>query len=183
LKAAKGISEAGFAMAIILLLLVVLTVMGSVAVYMVKGEVHHTGQDASHVKAQFVAESAINWALGALSIDRPGVLAYTAATHAGNGKETLPDQLENGETNPRKLHTWDVPKVYPGTVYIDEDGWIYERTQDASNSLSGSGDESLAFKIWYPNDSTIRVSGKGTVQGVSSQVEMTGTLNYLRIGI
>ncbi|MDB5049068.1 MAG: hypothetical protein JWO30_2139 [Fibrobacteres bacterium] len=171
-------AQAGFAMVIILGLLMVLTIMGSLAVYSVRGEVTHTGRDANHSKAQLVAESAINWALGALAKERPNVLAFTAATHAGNGTEQLPDNLENGETNNRKLHTGDVTPIYSTKVRADHDGWIYQETDDSKMSLTGATSESIAFKVWFPNDSTIRVSGKGTVQGISSQVEMTGTLKY-----
>jgi hypothetical protein len=42
----------------------------------------------------------------------------------------------------------------------------------------GASSEYIAFKVWFPNDSTIRVSGKGLVQEIASQIEMTGTLKY-----
>jgi Tfp pilus assembly protein PilX len=174
----KG-AQSGFAMVIILMLLMVLTVMGSVAVYSVRGEVRHTGRDSNHAQAQLVAESAINWALSALSQEKPGVLAYTAATHAGNGTDKLPDYLENGENNNRRLHTWDVVPIYPGVKILnDAAGWITQQTMDNKLTLTGISDETIMFKIWFPNDSTIRVSGKGIVDGISSQVEMTGTMKY-----
>lgn len=165
-------------MAIILMLLMVLTIMGSVAVYSVRGEVKHSGRDSNHARAQLVAESAINWSLAALAVERPNVLAFTAATHAGNGIDKLPEKLENGDLNNRKLHAADVTPIYGTTVILNKEGWIYEETSDAGKSLTGASSESMAFRIWFPNDSTIRVSGKGTVQGISSQVEMTGTLQY-----
>ncbi|GEM_PF-6683360 len=172
-------AQSGFAMVIILMLLMVLTVMGSIAVYSVRGEVSHTGRDANHAQAQLVAESAINWALSALSVEKGNVLAYTAATHAGNGTDKLPDYLENGGVNNRKLHSWDLVPIYNGvSVGIDQDGWIYQQTLDNKLSLTGLSDEYIAFKVWFPSDSTIRVSGKGVVAGVSSQVEMTGTMKY-----
>jgi Tfp pilus assembly protein PilX len=172
-------AQSGFAMAIILMLLIVLTVMGSIAVYSVKGEVRHSGRNSDHIRAQMVAESAINWALSGLQHERTDVLPFTAATHAANGADQLPDFMENGKINPRKLHTWDMVKVYPSQeIKIDTGGWISQSTLDANASLTGANDETLAFKIWFPTDSTIRVSGQGTVDGVSSQVEMTGTMKY-----
>lgn len=178
LRAQPGDRQGGFAMVIILMLVMVLTVMGSIAVYRVKGEVRHTGRDTNHARAQLVAESAINWSLGALAVDRPEVLPFTAATHASNGADPLPDYLENGASNPRKLHSWDVTKLYGTNVQIDTAGWIYEESVDPGTSITGADDEIIAFKIWFPSDSTIRVSGKGTVDGVTSQVEMTGNLKY-----
>ncbi|MDB5104390.1 MAG: hypothetical protein JWP91_2079 [Fibrobacteres bacterium] len=172
-------SQSGFAMVIILMLLMVLTVMGSIAVYSVRGEVSHTGRDSNHAQAQLVAESAINWALSALAKEKPNVLAYTAATHAGNGTEILPETLENGQPNNRKLHTYDLTPIYPNVkVNADEEGWIYQQAVDNKTSLSGTSDETIAFKVWFPNDSTIRVTGKGVVGGVTSRVEMTGTMKY-----
>jgi Tfp pilus assembly protein PilX len=171
--------QSGFAMVVILMLLMVLTVMGSIAVYSVRGDVSHTGRDSNHAKAQMVAESAINWGLSALAKEKPSVLAFTAATHASNGIDKLPEYLENGVINNRKLHTWDVTPIYEGvTVEIDEEGWISQETISSNLSLTGSSSEYIAFKVWFPNDSTIRVSGKGLVQEIASQIEMTGTLKY-----
>jgi Tfp pilus assembly protein PilX len=170
--------QSGFTMVIILLLLIVLTIMGSVAVYSVRGEVTHTGRDSNHARAQLLAESAINWGLGALSVEKPNVLTFTAATHAGNGTDILPEKLENGMLNNRKLHTSDVTPIYGTPVQSDKEGWIYQSTEDKNNSLTGASSESIAFKVWFPTDSTIRISGRGMVQGISSQVEMTGSLKY-----
>lgn len=174
--AARG--QAGFTMVIILGLLMVLTVMGSVAVYSVRGDMGHTGRDSNHGRAQLVAESALNWAISSLQNEKGNVMAFSAATHASNGKDPLPDYLQNGEINNRKLHTWDMVKIYPGDVRQTEDGWITQATLDNQVSLTSASDEEIAFKIWFPNDSTIRVSGKGTVNGVMAQVEMTGTMKY-----
>ena len=175
-EAARG--QSGMTMVIILGLLIVLTIMGSVAVHTVRGEVGHTGRDSNHARAQLVAESALNWAISALQQEKPNVLAFSAATHASNGKDKLPENLQNGISNNRKLHTFDMTPIYPGPVTEDEDGWIHQATLDNKVSLTGSSDEELAFKIWFPNDSTIRVSGKGIVMGVSAEVEMTGNLKY-----
>ena len=165
--------------------MVVLTLLGTTAIRTVKGEIKHTGQDIYHIKAQFVAKSAINWALGFLANDRPGIsLANTAATHSFNGTELMPDNLPNGTSNPRKIHATDVPVVYPGSaVTIDANGWITSSTTSTSLSYSGTNSESMAFKVWYPTDSTMRVSGKATVKGVSAQIEMTGGLKFTKIGI
>lgn len=172
-------SQSGFAMVIILMLLMVLTIMGSIAVYTVRGDVSHSGRDSNHARAQMVAESSINWALAALGKERPEVLTFTAATHASNGLDKLPDMLENGGMNNRKLHSWDVTPIYPGvSVSIDKDGWISQKTTDPSKALSGAASEYIAFKVWYPNDSTIRVSAKGKVLEINSQIEMTGTMKY-----
>lgn len=166
-------------MVIILMLLMVLTVMGSIAVYTVRGDVTHSGRSSNHARAQMVAESAINWGLSALANEKPNVLTFTAATHASNGTDQLPEYLENGEINNRKLHTWDVTPLYGGIdVKIDKEGWISQEAKSSGQSLTGSTSEYIAFKVWFPNDSTIRVSGKGLVQEVASQIEMTGTLKY-----
>lgn len=170
--------QAGFTMVIILGLLMVLTIMGSLAVMSVRGDVGHTGRDSNHARAQLVAESALNWAISALQKEKGNVLAFSAATHASNGTDGLPDYLQNGFTNNRKLHSWDMIPIYPGKVLEDEEGWITQATLDNKVSLTSASDESIAFKVWFPNDSTIRVSGKGTVSGVMAQVEMTGTMKY-----
>jgi Tfp pilus assembly protein PilX len=178
LTPAAARDQAGFTMVIILGLLMVLTVMGSVALYSVRGEVGHTGRDSNHSRAQLVAESALNWAISALQKEKGNVLAFSAATHASNGSDPLPDFLQNGTTNNRKLHSWDLTPIYPGSVKQDQEGWITQETLDNKVSLTGSGEESIAFKVWFPNDSTIRVSGRGMVNGVSAEVEMTGNMQY-----
>lgn len=165
--------------------MVVLTLLGTTAIRTVRGEITHTGKDIYHIKAQFVAKSAINWALGFLANDRPGIsLANTACTHASNATDKMPDLLPNGANNPRKIHANEVPVVYPGgVVTIDANGWITQSTTSTSLSFSGTNSETMAFKVWYPTDSTMRVSGKATVKGVSAQIEMTGTLKFTKIGL
>lgn len=182
-SAGRGSGQGGYALAAALIFMVVLVMVGSVSMLKVRGELRHTTRDILQTKAQAVAESAVNWAISALSQDRPGVLAYTAATHANDGVQPLADYLQNNEINPRKLHAWDVAGVYGGAAAIDRDGWIFQRTLSPAASLTRSREEVIAFRVWFPNDSTIRVTGRGEVQGVQAQVEMTGKLVYRAIGI
>lgn len=171
-------TQRGYTIAIVLVIMLVLLSVGSVSMLKVRGETRHTTRDILQTKAEVVAESAVNWAISGLAVARPTVLAYTAATHSNDGVQKLPDYLENNEVNPRKLHTWDMAGIYGSSVQMDAAGWIYQRTTSPSASLTRSRDETIAFKVWFPNDSTIRVTGRGLVQGVEAQVEMTGKLVY-----
>ena len=173
--------QSGFTMVIILGLLMVLTIMGGVAVHSVRGEVGHAGRDSNHARAQLVAESALNWAISALQKDKPNVLAFTAATHASNGTDRLPEYLENGVLNNRKLHTSDMTALYPTAPYEDKDGWITETTEDPRYSLTGATQEAIAFKIWYPDDSTLRIQGRGDVDGSSADVDLVSRIRDIAI--
>ena len=171
-------NQRGYTIAIILIVMLVLLSVGSVSMYKVRGDTRHTTRDILQTKAESVAESAVSWAISGLAVDRPTVLAYTAATHSNDGVLPLPNYLQNSEVNPRKLHAWEMSSIYGGQVLTDNAGWIYQRTTTVSVSLTRSKDETISFRVWFPNDSTLRVTGKGKVQGVEAQVEMTGKLVY-----
>ena len=170
-------SQAGFTMAVILFMAVALTLVVTLAVHRVKGEVHSTGRDLRHIKAKAVAESAINWAQQALANPKDASQGtFMVATLDSTGKKALPDKLE-GKPNPAKLQPNALVQVYAGETVEAKDGWISHTTKSSKKSLTDSDSETMSFKIWYPDSKTLRITGKGVVEGVQAQVEMTGQLN------
>ena len=42
----------------------------------------------------------------------------------------------------------------------------------SDKTISGGKDELLAFKAWYPNDTTMRMTGRALVDGSEARLEM-----------
>jgi Tfp pilus assembly protein PilX len=158
-------------MATVLLIMVILGVLGSVVYTSVHTDITHSGKDLNRVRADFAAESAVQWGLAELGRDRPGHMAFTQATHSSDGKSPLPDKLGSGEANPQKFVPSEMASFPDAKTGRDKQGWIFENTVSAAKSISRGSQETLAFKAWYPDDSTLRITGRGTVNGVSAEME------------
>lgn len=52
---------------------------------------------------------------------------------------------------------------------------------DPSKSEHGGGAENLAFKVWYPDDSTLRITGKADVDGATAQLDMVSNLKEVAV--
>src|SRR3954468_1564786 len=85
-------NERGFALASVLIFLLVLSILGTAAYRNVGTDITHSGKDFRRVQAEFAAESALQWGLLELSRVRPGKLPFTLATHAADGMLVLKDE-------------------------------------------------------------------------------------------
>ena len=162
---------AGFTMVSVLLMLIVLSMLGVAARLSIRGDIHYAGRDMRILKAKVVAENAANWAQEALANPkRAGLMSYIAGTHDATGNTAL-------AAGPLRLNTNEVAVVYPGEAVVFASGWISISTTTKSRTLTQSASESMAFKVWYPDNATVRIQGRGTVEGVSAVIDVSGEIN------
>lgn len=170
----------GFSLLTALVLMVVLGILGVVTYRQVNGDIRHAGRDLKRVKAEYLAQTAVQWALGALA--KPGdtllVRPFTAGTHGMDGTTALPDRVGD-LPNYLRIQAGDLSRILPGLPARDAEGWFIVRNRSPSASLTGAADETLSFKVWYPSRSMVRISGRGRADGVSSTLEMVGDIETL----
>lgn len=168
--------QKGHSLLIALIVMAIAGVVSIVTVSLVQRETKSAGQFVAVTRAEYVAESALNWAINAVG---PG---YQFATHDTTG-ETVAATGTNpcGETG-KRIESDSLAKVFP-PVYKDEsvtydaDNWVYHHTSDASKSLSGHGDESMAVKVWYNGaGDTVKIRAKGRIGGEESEIFMAGSI-------
>jgi hypothetical protein len=184
--------QQGFALASVLGIMVVLAILGSVVYRNVGTDITHSAKVAKRIRAEFAAESATQWALAELSRTRAGALPFTLATHSPDGNTAFSGQSiqdisehshnsEDAEIETKKLVIGDLANFPGAKMGIDNDGWFYKKTSSASESISGGKQETISFKAWYPNDSTLRVTGKSTVDGSSAELNLISNLKEVAI--
>lgn len=169
-------SQAGLALAGSLVLLIVLALLGTGVYWSTRSDVVHAGRDARRMRADFAAESAVQWALLEVSRYDGGRVPYAKGTHDASGATPIPKQV-GGARNPAFLDP-DSLALYPGrTVRLDGDGWIVSAASQADKTFSGGKNETLAFKVWYPDARTLRISGRGEVEGVTARMDIISRLD------
>jgi hypothetical protein len=169
----------GFALVTVLAFFVVMTLMGGTAMRAVSGDITHSGKDSRRIRAEFAAETAVQWGLVEISRRRPQGLPFSLATHREDGATEYgragldPD---NRYAGPWPLNISDL-SAFPGAEITREaDGWVAMRSRDTLLNFSGGKNEYLAFKAWYPNDTTLRISGRALVDGSRATLELVSTL-------
>ena len=177
---ASAKSQAGYTIAVVLITLMILSMLATIALRNTRADVKHASRSLTGIRANFVAESAVNWALGELSRPRGDWVPYSKATHDPTGATPLEKVLEDGSLQGRRLDTTEVFSPYSGaTIKHDADGWIYAETNTAGSSMSGQVPERMAFKVWYPDTpvNSIRISAKGVAGKDTMRVEFIGNFN------
>ena len=176
--AARLNGQSGLALATVLSLLIVLSILGSAVYRNVGTDIAHSGMNTRRIRAEFAAESAIQWGLVELSRPRKGRLPFTLATHDGDGRTRLHGTAaKEAAIAPWPLQTSDFT-AFPGAeIGVDKDGWIFMHGTSADKTISGGKDELLAFKAWYPNDTTMRMTGRALVDGSQAQLELEAHLS------
>ncbi len=156
--------QSGFALLAVMGFVLVLSLIGVLVVKSVRNDSNLSGRDLSRVRADFAAESAVQWAMTEILRTDGGRGALTMATHDPSGEHPLHDD-GGGRLDASALAT---PKGIKAR--LGEDGWIIADFQGKEATFSGGDQESVAFKVWYPDDKTVRISGKATVDGVTSRI-------------
>jgi hypothetical protein len=174
---ANGNGQSGLALATALTILIVLTILGSAAYRNVGTDISHSGMNTRRIRAEFAAESAIQWGLVELSRPRKGKLPFTLATHDRDGLTRLHGrEAMEAAIGPWPLRTSDFTGFPGSEIGLDDDGWVVMRGTSADKTISGGKDERLSFKAWYPNDSTMRMTGRALVDGSQAQLELEAHL-------
>jgi hypothetical protein len=173
--------QGGLALLGVLGVLIVLAVLGTVVYNSVHTDITHSGREVSRVRAEFAAESAVQWGLAEAARKRPGVEPFTLATHDPSGENALGGSAYDAEGKRIALRSEDVSRTQGAEGGIDKNGWIYQSTHGREASISNSMSETLAFKIWYPDDSTLRIQGRGDVDGSSADVDLVSRIRDIAI--
>ncbi|MDB5102579.1 MAG: hypothetical protein JWP91_268 [Fibrobacteres bacterium] len=176
--------QTGFALVGVLGVIMVLAILCTMVYRNVNTDITHSGKDVNRVRAEFAAESAVQWALSEVARKRPGKLPFTLATHEPGGEKVLSSGAiteMGGEGQTAKLDFSDVEILEGARGGVDKDGWIYQSTSKKELSVSNAGNEILSFKVWYPNDSTLRIQGRGVVDGSASDVDLVSTIREIAV--
>jgi hypothetical protein len=184
--AATESSQSGFAMVGVLGIMVVLAILGTAVYRNVNTDISHSGRDVNRVRAEFAAESAVQWGLSEVARKRPGKVPFTLATHASDGIGTMEyagdthySDEESGQTTRLTPDQVEFPKGVKGG--IDKNGWIFRSTSDPEISVSNAKKEILSFKVWYPDDSTMRIQGRGEVNGSTMNVDLVSRIREVAV--
>lgn len=174
-------SQGGFALLGALGMLVVLSILGVVVYRNVNTDITHTGRDIARVRAEFAAESAVQWGLAEVARKRPGCEPFTLRTHGPDGEAPLEGDPRGEDGVRLKLKPDDVERMPGARGGIDEDGWVYGSVSGRDHSVSYAKSETLSFKVWYPNDSTLRIQGRGEVDGTVADVDLVSTIRIVAV--
>jgi type II secretory pathway pseudopilin PulG len=172
--------QAGFTLAVVLGFIAVLGILGVVAVRSVRTDITHSARDSRRIRAELAAESAAQWALLELSRRRAGCFPFTLATHDRDGVHRM-SNAPSGPGSERYTGPWplaarDLTPFPDAQISLDDDGWAVMRSTVHGRNLSAGNDEELAFKAWYPNDTTLRVTGRARVDGSQAHIEVMSIL-------
>lgn len=175
--ALRAEGQSGLALATVLCILIVLSILGSAVYRNVGTDITHSGMNSRRIRAEFAAESAIQWGLVELSRPRKGRLPFTLATHDHDGLTRFHGQAaQEAATGPWPLRTSDFTG-FPGMeIGVNDEGWIFMHGRSADRTISGGKDELLSFKAWYPDDTTMRMTGRALVDGSQAQLELEAHL-------
>ena len=180
-------AQRGFTLAATLGVIAVLGVLGTVVLRSVRTDIVHAGKDSRRVRAELAAESAAQWGLLELSRRRGNRFPFTLATHDREGDAPLRRAPTGPEadrfTGPWPLAAGDLTPFPGARITIDRDGWAVMRSATPDRNVSGGDEEELAFKAWYPDDSTLRVTGKAVVDGSQGRIEVMATLSQTPLPI
>ncbi len=173
--------QGGFALLGVIGIMMVLAILGTMVYHNVNTDITHSGKDVNRVRAEFAAESAVQWGLAEVARKRPGKEPFTLATHDAAGEHPISGSAKDEDGAPLHLGGEDVERMYGAKGGIDKDGWIYETVHSRELTVSNAKDELLAFKVWYPDDSTLRVQGRGEVDGSTADVDLVSHIRDIAV--
>ena len=172
--------QEGYTLVTVLGIVSVLGIMGGMVYRNVHTDITHSGKDVNRVRAEFAAESAVQWGLAEVSRKRPGKSPFTLATHDEEGLHAM-SSSDKEEGKPTKLSFDDVKTTEGAHGGVDKNGWIYQSTSSKELSISNAKSEILSFKVWYPDDSTLRIQGRGEVDGSMADVDLMSRLREIAV--
>lgn len=166
MAADRAAGQDGLTIVLVLFFLVVSAIFATVSYRKVTGEMNGTTRNVKMAKSKYVAEAAVYIGLAVVQ-GKPG---YTCVTHDSDGTTaaTGPDACKNADLS-------KIPGIYAGGVTLDTgSGWLTSSPADSAEALTGTLNELIRIKIWMPSSDTVRVVGRSTVNGLSSDVQLFG---------
>jgi len=137
----------------------------------VQKDIEHTGRDFDAIKAGYVADAAMAWAISAAKQEP----AFTCSTHDTTG--TTITANGGADCNDSTHFTGNAFKFDTNAnIGKNPDGWLETTvaTANGSSTLSGAEEETLKFKIWFPTESEMRITATGIVNGKSKTIQLIG---------
>ncbi|MEO7425602.1 MAG: hypothetical protein ABI036_10475, partial [Fibrobacteria bacterium] len=139
-----GGRQNGLALASVLSIVMVLALLGSAVYRNVNTDITHSGKDSKRVRAEYAAESAVQWGLVELGRARPGMLPFTLATHAYDGETKISEVTKrSAETGPWPVLASDFTGFSGAKIGMDAEGWMYMHITASDKTISGGKDELL----------------------------------------
>lgn len=165
-EAGRAAGQEGLTIVLVLFFLVISAIFATISFRKVKGEMNSTTRNVKTAKSKYVAEAAVYIGLAVVQ-EKPG---FTCVTHESDGTTaaTGPDACKNADLS-------KIPGIYAGGVTLDGgSGWLTSSPADTAEALTGTLNERIRIKIWMPSSDTVRVVGRSTVNGISSDVQLFG---------
>ncbi|MBF0431864.1 MAG: hypothetical protein HQK83_11330 [Fibrobacteria bacterium] len=151
--------EQGMVLAIVMGLVVVIGLSSSLVYQIVQKDVQESSIIMQRTKADYAAEAALYWGLY-LAKQPP---EFTQVTHEPNGSKLAKKPITPDQDN--CLYS-------KGQVYMDSLGWLAAVPYDTSTSFSGLQNEIIVIKTWKPSANEFRITGKASVNGITSSVQI-----------
>jgi len=157
------------AIVLVLFFLVVAAVFGFISWQKVRMDMGETVQDARMARSKFAAEAAAYLGLAMVNIE--GATEPVCVTHDSTGK--VP---ETGPTGCGSIDLSGFDRVYAKGVFaVDpKTRWIANAPKDTGEALTGTLKEKIEIKIWQPKPGSVRVVGRGTVNGQTTDMQLFG---------
>jgi len=175
--------QSGLSMFFAMILVITTAFIGMSLFYTTSTDLKGTKRHIKKTKAGYVAESALGWAKSIIGPE------YVIATHDSTGLTVAPETsgscgLPGQRIAPADLASM-IPPFYAGsTPQYDGEGFIFSNTTDPTESLSGSGNERMSFKVFYPTDNEIQIIVRGEVNDEVAEISLSGNVgSIMKYGI
>lgn len=166
--------ENGFAIAIVLFLIVVMVLVGNVMYQMIHLDIRSTHKHLKKVKTDYLAESTLNWGIAITKAE-----VFIPFTHVPTGDTSY---LDAGCCTGDTCCTFkknSAISLYPSvTLSVNDSNWLAVSPTNPSDAITGDPNEKAAFKSWMENDGTVHIKARVTAYGESAEVQIFGTWEY-----
>jgi hypothetical protein len=161
--------QGGMAIVMALFFMVVAGVFGFVSYQKVKQDVNETSQNVKLAKSKFASEAAAYMGLGIANPE--GATAPACVTHTSGGKTPA-----TGSGSCQSTDLTPFERIYAkGALTLDsKTGWLTSKPSDTAEALTGNLKEKLEIKIWQPTPASVRVVGRATVNGITTDMQLFG---------
>ncbi len=152
-----------------MIMLVLIGMIGALLSTMSIYDVRQSRRNYDYKKVSYLSEAAMTWAI---SMVKDGS-SFPCTTHDSTG--TLTDTTGGAGCNGKVDFLASTSAWYPGTSPTrDTAGWIQNSPLEIENSFSGDTSEILAFKVWFPTPTTVRIQSKGMIGKIESSLHLFG---------
>jgi len=157
-------AQKGMALFTILAVFIIVVLLGNLTFMSIHLDLKHTDRELKKGLRDYAGDAALHWGLFLTQKNE-----FSCATHDSTGTNPV-DTSINCE-----FSLSDSNAFYPGrSLAFDSSGWITTSPGSEGQSLTGTTDEVLSFKVWYPNNDidSVRITGRAVIKGKVSEVSI-----------